>query len=59
MPAINGSVTPGVVGDLTKAVDESLYEECKEPIYAPVALLARMALAGQLDHMTGRGFYHH
>lgn len=59
MPAINDSVTPGVVGDLTKAVNEPLHEECKEPIYAPIAVLARMAHAGQIDHMTGRNFYHH
>ena len=45
--------------DTTKAVAESLYEEFKEPLYAPPPLLARMVDAGLLGRKTGRGFYHY
>ncbi|HEU0166140.1 MAG TPA: 3-hydroxybutyryl-CoA dehydrogenase [Chloroflexota bacterium] len=34
-----------------------LYEEFKEPRYAPPPLLHRMILAGQLGRKTGKGFY--
>jgi len=43
--------------DTTKAVAESLYEEFKEPLYAPPPLLNRMVDAGLLGRKTGRGFY--
>lgn len=43
--------------DTIKAVAESLYEEFKEPLYAPPPLLARMVDAGLLGRKTGRGFY--
>lgn len=43
--------------DTTKAVAESLYEEFKEPLYAPPPLLARMVEAGLLGRKAGRGFY--
>jgi 3-hydroxybutyryl-CoA dehydrogenase len=43
--------------DTTKAVAESLYEEFKEPLYAPPPLLARMVDAGLLGRKSGRGFY--
>ncbi len=43
--------------DTTKAVAESLYEEFKEPLYAPPPLLNRMVEAGLLGRKTGRGFY--
>ncbi|MEO7131825.1 MAG: 3-hydroxybutyryl-CoA dehydrogenase [Dermatophilaceae bacterium] len=43
--------------DTTKAVAESLYDEFKEPLYAPPPLLARMVEAGLLGRKTGRGFY--
>ena len=45
--------------DTTKAVAESLYEEFKEPLYAPPPLLARMVDAGLLGRKTGHGFYNY
>ena len=42
--------------DTTKAVAESLYDEFKEPLYAPPPLLARMVDAGLLGRKTARGF---
>jgi 3-hydroxybutyryl-CoA dehydrogenase len=43
--------------DTTIAVSESLYEEFKEPLYAPPPLLSRMVEAGLLGRKVGRGFY--
>ena len=43
--------------DTTMAVAGSLYEEFKEPLYAPSPLLSRMVEAGLLGRKTGRGFY--
>jgi 3-hydroxybutyryl-CoA dehydrogenase len=43
--------------DTTLAVAESLYEEFKEPLYAPPPLLSRMVEARLLGRKTGRGFY--
>jgi len=42
--------------DTTVAVAVSLYEEFKEPLYAPPPLLARMVEAGLLGRKSGRGF---
>ena len=42
--------------DTTLAVAESLYEEFKEPLYAPPPLLSRMVDAGLLGRKSGRGF---
>ncbi len=43
--------------DTTLAVAESLYEEFKEPLYAPPPMLSRMVEASLLGRKTGRGFY--
>jgi 3-hydroxybutyryl-CoA dehydrogenase len=43
--------------DTTQAVAESLYEEFKEPLYAPPPMLSRMVEAGLLGRKAGRGFY--
>ena len=43
--------------DTTVAVANSLYEEFKEPLFAPPPLLARMVDAGLLGRKSGRGFY--
>ncbi len=43
--------------DTTMAVAQSLYEEFKEPLYAPPPLLARMVDAGLMGRKAGRGFY--
>jgi 3-hydroxybutyryl-CoA dehydrogenase len=43
--------------DTTMAVAESLYEEFKEPLYAPPPLLSRMCDAGLLGRKSGRGFF--
>ena len=42
--------------DTTQAVALSLYEEFKEPLFAPPPLLARMVDAGLLGRKSGRGF---
>jgi 3-hydroxybutyryl-CoA dehydrogenase len=43
--------------DTTLAAAQSLYEEFKEPLYAPPPLLSRMVEAGLLGRKSGRGFY--
>lgn len=45
--------------DTTMAVAVSLYDEFKEPLYAPPPLLSRMVDAGLLGRKTGRGFYNY
>ncbi|MFJ1969993.1 3-hydroxybutyryl-CoA dehydrogenase [Streptomyces sp. NPDC087903] len=45
--------------DTAQAVAESMYEEFKEPLYAPPALLRRMVAAGRLGRKSGQGFYDH
>jgi 3-hydroxybutyryl-CoA dehydrogenase len=34
-----------------------MFEEFKEPLYAPPPLLLRMVEAGQLGKKSGQGFY--
>ncbi|MEV6953710.1 3-hydroxybutyryl-CoA dehydrogenase [Streptomyces sp. NPDC051183] len=43
--------------DTVAAIAESLYEEFKEPLYAPPPLLQRMVQAGLLGRKSGRGFH--
>jgi 3-hydroxybutyryl-CoA dehydrogenase len=43
--------------DTTMAVALSLYEEFKEPLYAPPPLLSRMVDAGLCGRKSGQGFY--
>ncbi|WP_327256546.1 3-hydroxybutyryl-CoA dehydrogenase [Streptomyces sp. NBC_01244] len=43
--------------DTVAAIAESLYEEFKEPLYAPPPLLQRMVQAGMLGRKSGRGFH--
>ena len=43
--------------DVLYAVCDSLYEEFKEPAYAPPPLLKRMVVSGNHGRKTGRGFY--
>ena len=43
--------------DTVAAVAESLYEEFKEPLFAPPPLLTRMCEAGLLGRKSGGGFY--
>ncbi len=43
--------------DTTLAISKSMYEEFKEPLYAPPPLLSRMVEAGLLGRKTGRGFH--
>tara|TARA_B100001250_G_scaffold283823_1_gene245878 strand:- start:1029 stop:1883 length:855 start_codon:yes stop_codon:yes gene_type:complete len=43
--------------DTLQLVAEVLYEEFKEPNYAPPPILKRMVTAGHLGRKTGKGFY--
>ena len=43
--------------DTAQSIAESMYEEYKEPLYAPPPLLRRMVAAGALGRKSGRGFY--
>ncbi|MFN8227469.1 MAG: 3-hydroxybutyryl-CoA dehydrogenase [Mycobacterium sp.] len=43
--------------DTMKLIADSMFEEYKEPLYAPPPLLSRMVEAGQLGKKSGRGFY--
>jgi len=43
--------------DVLQAVCDSLYDEFKQPEYAPPALLRSMTAAGRLGRKSGRGFY--
>lgn len=43
--------------DTTVSIAETLYEEYKEPLYAPPPMLLRMVEGGLLGKKSGRGFY--
>ena len=43
--------------DTVASIAESLYDEFREPLYAPPPLLRRMVEAGLLGRKTGRGFH--
>ncbi|MFE0100433.1 3-hydroxybutyryl-CoA dehydrogenase [Streptomyces sp. NPDC059009] len=43
--------------DTVASIAESLYDEFKEPLYAPPPLLQRMVEAGLLGRKSGRGFH--
>jgi 3-hydroxybutyryl-CoA dehydrogenase len=43
--------------DVTVSIAKALYEEFKEPLYAPPPLLLRMVESGFLGRKSGRGFY--
>jgi 3-hydroxybutyryl-CoA dehydrogenase len=43
--------------DVVASIADSLYEEFKEPLYAPPSLLVRMVEGGMLGRKTAHGFY--
>ena len=43
--------------DTTASIARALFEEFKEPLYAPPPLLLRLVEAGMLGKKSGRGFY--
>ena len=43
--------------DTMKLIADKMYDEYKEPLYAPPPLLLRMVEAGQLGKKSGKGFY--
>ena len=45
--------------DTTMYVAEVMFDEFREPRYAPPPLLKRMVIAGHLGRKTGRWFYTH
>ena len=45
--------------DTVAAIGEALYEEYREPLYAPPPLLRRMVESGLLGRKSGRGFFPH
>jgi len=43
--------------DTTLWAAEAIYEEYKDPLYAPPPLLRRMVISGMTGRKSGRGFY--
>jgi len=59
---LNHPMGPLTLGDLmgwdtTYFVANSIYNELKDPRYAPPLLLKHMVVAGKLGRKTGQGFY--
>lgn len=46
-----------VGNDVVLFIADSIYQELKDPQYAPPVLLKNMVAAGWLGHKTGKGFY--
>ena len=51
------SLSDFVGNDVVLFVADSIYQELKDPQYAPPVLLKNMVAAGWLGHKTGKGFY--
>jgi 3-hydroxybutyryl-CoA dehydrogenase len=45
--------------DTSLAILDALYDEFRDPNFAPAPLLRRMVAAGRLGRKTGSGFYDH
>ena len=45
--------------DTTLSIAEIMFDEFREPRFAPPSLLRRLVLAGHLGKKSGRGFYEH
>ncbi|MDQ6644096.1 MAG: 3-hydroxyacyl-CoA dehydrogenase family protein, partial [Chloroflexota bacterium] len=43
--------------DTTMWAAEAIYEEYKDPLYAPPPLLRRMVVSGMFGKKSGKGFY--
>jgi 3-hydroxybutyryl-CoA dehydrogenase len=43
--------------DVVLKIAEAIYDELKDPRYAPPVLLRAMVAAGWLGRKTGKGFY--
>jgi len=43
--------------DVVEAVGQSMFEEFREPLYAPPPMLLRMVEGGRLGRKSGRGFF--
>ncbi|HEX78366.1 MAG TPA: 3-hydroxybutyryl-CoA dehydrogenase [Dehalococcoidia bacterium] len=62
MLGLNHPMGPLTLGDLIGwdticFIADAIYEELKDPRYAPPMLLKHMVLAGKLGRKTGQGFY--